>query len=64
MVDIDLSEPHREMREETRAFFAMSAGRDEVALIHDHEKMGLEARTSGWAWQSKRLLKYVTGKRA
>ena len=43
MIDIDLSEPHREMREETRGFFAMSAGRDEAAFIHDHEKLSPSA---------------------
>ena len=39
VIDIDLSEPHREMGEEARAYFAMSAGRDEAAFIHDHEKL-------------------------
>jgi len=37
-------EPRRvEMREETRAFFSMSAGRDEAAFIHDHEKLSPSA---------------------
>jgi hypothetical protein len=48
VIDIDLSGPHREMREETRAFFAMSAGRDEAAFIHDHEKLSPSAPT----WRS------------
>jgi excisionase family DNA binding protein len=42
-MNIDLSEPQREMSEESRAWFAMSAGRDETALIHDHEKLSPSA---------------------
>ena len=37
------STPRPLMLEETRAFFAMSAGRDEAALIHDHEKLSPSA---------------------
>src|SRR4051812_35676281 len=36
VIDIDLTEPHREMREETSTFFSMSAARDERMLILDH----------------------------
>ena len=42
-MNIDLSEPQREMSEDSRALFAMSAGRDETALIHDHEKLSPRA---------------------
>ena len=39
VIDIDLSEPHREMREEVKALFVMSAARDEAGVLHEHEKL-------------------------
>lgn len=36
---LDFSEPHREMTDEAALRFGMSAGRDERALVHQHEKL-------------------------
>ena len=49
VIDIDLTEPHREMREETSTFFSMSAARDERMLILDHEKLDPASPLSAFA---------------
>jgi hypothetical protein len=42
-MNVDLSEPQREMSEDSRAWVAMSAGRNETMFIHDHEKLSPSA---------------------
>ena len=48
--------PRVEMREETRAFFAMSAGRDEAAFIHDHEKLSPSAPLARFVKEATALI--------